>query len=656
MASLSNSVHHGYTDFSGYWEDTADYAAVTLTLLSAVDGSLCLQWANTPRNRFPRDDDVIATERFQYSASGPITKQWDHRGRWFRVVYNNASGATSSTFRDVSLNIETLYKAVPTELKTTDDSGGVTTVQSKSYSIAPTDICGNLVSTTHRKGQGTALFTQLSDRDGTSLSFSNNRRTGPGSLNVAIRDGQNRDLSDTSGQIYVVPSDASGHAQAGTRDVSGAWRRGPALYLAGAGGAAVDSNVSLPWSSTNTKLAVPSVDGNNAVYVALNDGRGTSIGRANPVPMRIAREGLGLRHFDFEFGLTERLVSYGDMSNGVVTLSTVFIYNDGPTPVWAKIYDISTGSIAPNGTDFSVYNRALKYNLAVPARQTRDLTFPRGVYFVNGVHIRATNDYSYDSSWGPGLDTVFVNGSYAHLRDRTLQYNNEARDLAFDNVPLADPALLSIDEIMREMQEEAAVESSIPEQMPATERSVTFSLTDGDGDMDATGAEPEAVAAAPGDGGSGGRDDVEGGDDGDGGDGGDGGTPPIEADLVSSMGLPDIPSEQSRLIKFNSADSSIRGEAKYIYKIYDELMSMNILISDCVTDVTGMTIHYTDETSASLDIGIGIDDFLVGTPLYTAEISMTQRELETASLVISFADGKRITVPWTAVNDGVYVA
>ncbi len=168
MASLLNSAKNIDISFIGHWEDTKDYNSVILTLQSPFDGSGHLQWANTARRNFPTDNDIIAEEEFLYQRSEPVTKQWDHRGRWFRFVYNDIPAHTLPNYTDMCLNIETMYKRDATELKVANDSQTITTVQQgdidSAYQIVLTDSSGvKLRTTTHKTVQAnfTVIHSQI---------------------------------------------------------------------------------------------------------------------------------------------------------------------------------------------------------------------------------------------------------------------------------------------------------------------------------------------------------------------------------------------------------------------------------------------------------------------------------------------------------------
>jgi hypothetical protein len=63
-------------------------------------------------------------------------------------------------------------------------------------------------------------------------------------------------------------------------------------------------------------------------------------------------------------------------------------------------------------TDVSGMADYLRYNLTVQAGRSRDMVFPGGATFKNGILMRVTTAYAPGSLVGPGDDAVFINGSY----------------------------------------------------------------------------------------------------------------------------------------------------------------------------------------------------------------------------------------------------
>ena len=442
MASILNSIKDAKVDISGEnaWEDIKDYTSVIITMNSGVDGSGTIEWADTSARRFPQDKDIIARESFQYTGSGtPITKQFDHRARWFRVRYDH-SGAFGTnygdgSFNDVSFNLQTLYKKAPTELKIVDDSANIVSVNvgasGNSLYTVLTDASGVLIRTTNdNQLTGEALYVHLADSSGTSLATTDT--TDPESLFVALRDASNVGIDSTgttNNALHVRPGDVSGNAQASTFDVCGAYTKGVALY------AALSDNCGHQVDTTNTQNRNIATNA-NALYVHLTDNSGRSIADGNALPVVNTVEAVGAKAFDFSSGVQEHFITpITDMSGTIgdkkINLYNIFVYNDSPVTVWMKVYDVSYQNLIDNclhlsvGTsesdfEFSMNNTAdgataigkPKYNITVPGGRHRDLVLPGGATFTKGVHFRATTQYKEFSVQGPGENMIFLNGTY----------------------------------------------------------------------------------------------------------------------------------------------------------------------------------------------------------------------------------------------------
>jgi hypothetical protein len=441
MASLLNSKKDVSNSFIGQWEDVKDYTSAIITLKAPIDGSATVQWAHTDGRAYPTTTDIIASERFSYSGSDvstAVTKQFDHRARWFRVVYDNSSGATAGSFTDMSLNFQTLYKKAPTELKIVDDSANIVSVNvgdsKNSLYTMITDASGVAIRTTNdQQTTGEALFTHLADSSGASLATTS-VNNGAESLFVALRDASNIGISSTgtidtcANALYVRPGDASGNAQASTFDVSGAYTAGVALYAALADncGLQIDTTNMNPGGSTSA----------NALYVHLALEGGISIDANNPLPVVNTQESIGALAFDISYGVQTAFISplidlsqarLANNSLANINLYNIFIYNDSPTTVWVKVYDLCYNDLSTNyllnvtptnENDFEASLALLansgnpKYNLTVPGGRARDLVLPGGATFINGVYVRATTQYKKNSVQSPGPNTVFLNGSY----------------------------------------------------------------------------------------------------------------------------------------------------------------------------------------------------------------------------------------------------
>jgi hypothetical protein len=123
------------------------------------------------------------------------------------------------------------------------------------------------------------------------------------------------------------------------------------------------------------------------------------------------------------------------------------------------------------------------------------------------------------------------------------------------------------------------------------------------------------------------------------------------ASQINASGLPTViedPVEQSRKIHFSSAEKDIAGTIEYVYLPADELLHLVILIDRTDTSPKDMTLTYVDDsTHNNINMQIGISTFVMGEPLCTDGISVSQEELNTAVLAIVFQDDKVINIPWS---------
>ena len=419
MASSFNSAKDVSGALPGVWEDVKDYTSSIITLNSLdASGRVTVEWAHTEGRRLPDTSaDIVATEFFDYTTSGQaLTRQFDHRARWFRLKYDPGSN-------DLSYNLQTLYKKAPTELKIVDESANIVSVNAGLYGnslyTVLTDSSGQLLKTTTVDSSGEALFVHLADASGVSLDTTDNE--GAKSLFVGLRDGNNMALSSTgptavNNALFVRPSDASGVAQASTINVHGAYTEGVALFAALAD--------TCGFQITTTKRAADT--SNNALFVHLTDQSGNSIDVDNPLPVISTVATVGSIAFDVSSGITERFVFPSTDLSGVesgkqINLYNVFLYNDGATTAWLKVYDVSAGGLDSLGllgdlsgaeTSLNLVATQIKYNLTVQPHRTRDLAIPGGATFENGVAVRATTQYKADSILGPAEDSLFLNGAY----------------------------------------------------------------------------------------------------------------------------------------------------------------------------------------------------------------------------------------------------
>lgn len=436
-ASILNSIKDTSTSFIGEWEDVKDYNSLILTLQSPRDGSGTLHWANTTRREFPTENDIIATEQFYYSATVPKTLQWDHRGRWFKLHYNDSSTGPGN-YSDYSMNIETLYKGIGTELKIADDAQNVVSLHGQSYQTVYTDISGTVLATTDdMTASGEALYVNLRDSSSnSSYAHTNTSGTGSESLFVGLRDDNNKDLSVTdTNDLTVHTTNELGYSQAATADVSGAESGTKAFYIAGA------DNTGTKISSTKEHRQNT---GANALYVHLTLSGGVAVDEENPLPCIEADKIAQVKYFDISYGITEVFSTTPDLSAGRINLFNLFTYNDGPITVWTKCYDMSHGYLnSLTDTSYDLYNDRVLFNVATPAGHYRDFKFPRGLLFNEGLHFRTSVEHSYDSSYGPGDDILFINGAYFKSSETGNEVNVNYGSRALDDVPEFDEARIA---------------------------------------------------------------------------------------------------------------------------------------------------------------------------------------------------------------------
>jgi hypothetical protein len=202
MASSANSLKDYNTNTgvtSGTWEDIKDYTSAIITLNRNAANpfnksvTVTLEWAHTagrtlPNQAITTNPDIVATESFTYSFnvanSVPVTRQYDHRARWFRVRTTFARADEGAAEGNGTFDLQTLYKRAPTELKIVDDTANVVSVNSggagNSLYTLLTDNTGAALKTTETGAVGHSLFTHLADSNGVSLAT-----TTGGSVKVA---------------------------------------------------------------------------------------------------------------------------------------------------------------------------------------------------------------------------------------------------------------------------------------------------------------------------------------------------------------------------------------------------------------------------------------------------------------------------------------
>ena len=407
MASVLNTVLNGSGNMNdilprlwGPWEDVDTYESVVITISSDVAGTLELQWGNTDRTALDATQtDVIAVETVQVAAAdlatpaSTITR--DHRGRWFRVKFTLGGAGT-----DINMSVN--YKKSTTNMKIVSDTALVTVGAGGSFRTMMTDRTGLKINDTDDANEGRATFLNLRDFNGESMALTN-----AGVVNSLVTA-----MTDASGLAITTVGDAidksiitsmtnsEGVAQATTGTITGTATAGVANFMSLA-----DSS-GLTVSSFRTSDRQTFVG--NSSYVALCSSGGNAHSSGNPLWVDISADPItGIRAFDFSTGVTSSLQTLSPFANTNASLYNLFIYNDGPTTVWLKLYDLNIAlATAP---DISPY---IVQNIACGSKTIRDITFPHGLTFKNGLYVRSTLESGHQSTMGPQQNQVFVNGLY----------------------------------------------------------------------------------------------------------------------------------------------------------------------------------------------------------------------------------------------------
>lgn len=420
MASIINTVKNGSGHFQGVWEDVQWYNTVKINVVSPVSGELKLNWANPTRGELPNaDQDQITTVDICYNPSFdlnddpvPLTFEYDTINRWFRLDFCAAS-TTPSDYADNSLNIEVLYKSYSTGLKIVDGSENqVVSVNNNSMYSVLVDNQGTILKSTGTANEsGEALYTNLRNYDSSALRTVSGNNVQP-SLSVAVRDASfNADNLSTLvmkgnsevNALYVHPADLSGHSQATTISVSGADVEGQAHFL------------TLATDSTRHASVNGDTSG-NSLYVCSVDKSSTANTSSNPLYVSQRSDLTEIFSFDISSPVTNIWRTHSNLKGGEQrgkVLYNLYAYNDGPTLIWLKVYDLSItdGLSDPSPVDYDLAPYQMK-NIPIAPGNTFQTNYPRGAQFNNGIAFRATLEPDVNSTYGAPDETVFVAGTY----------------------------------------------------------------------------------------------------------------------------------------------------------------------------------------------------------------------------------------------------
>jgi hypothetical protein len=381
MSSLNSGQFN--TNSAGIWEYVDIYSSVRI-LVSGGACSITLDWANEERGNVTDNTDIMVSETLAITETQTITRSVI--ARQLRVSLNNpaANNIYLSVFYLDSHNI----------IKIIDDHGTVVDISQGSLNIALSSAGGQGLRSTST-ATGGAFYTVLTDKSGGRL------KQNGGSLSVALRDntGENLSLVDTgdgSPALVVHMSDACGFSVATTKDVQRAHKAGTASFLA------------LPVGSYITDYSLN-------MSVTLRDLSGEVMAPTGKerLAMKLMEDDVSLAStFDVSGAINNYNVN--TVINRPLILYCVNLYNDSATTSWVTIFDQSLNNFHPNNTASSM-------RIAVPAKQTRDIYFPRGVRLDYGLSlIGSALPNSYDIPFAD--NKLFMSGVYSPFTEPLATY------------------------------------------------------------------------------------------------------------------------------------------------------------------------------------------------------------------------------------------
>jgi hypothetical protein len=422
------------------WLDTKSFPIIQVTA-SLNSQSSYVYWGLS-------HDETPGTKAFM----DPIhvirgTVELDSRSRWARIACSGASTGDELSY---------LLKPSPTGIKLVDDIGTLVSV-----GIGETDnalltvyrdsvgILGSTNAATDNTGidRAGALHTILTSSGGTPLAsvFNDTLAVAPADgsgsyfhstyvvneVDVSVHN-ENRDSSAnyiSHNALAIVPTNAKGGVQGGS-DITGynnvllrSDNSASALYytFADASGMVIGSTMS-------------ATDSSNAVYVHLVDHCGNPHDASNPIPIQVlgdVTKGIAVNTNIGDNLLKLVDLSSTDYSANPLNLESLYLSNETATPVWFKIYDADPGfkELYDNidsccGNKYDMIKSSLKFNLAVPPLDTRDVHFRNGVTFYNGILARASNMHNYDASTDGFLysdQQTFIGVNYGSINQNDEQ-------------------------------------------------------------------------------------------------------------------------------------------------------------------------------------------------------------------------------------------
>jgi len=387
MASSLNSFCQtllgGTSEISGFWEDVQDYSSVAITVNTEDSGRLHVDWTN---NGLSDADPIKRTTTLL--PAGTKVLEFDHACSWMRIqfYYDNTEG-------ERLIKIFTINRKTPCMFKITDACGTEVDIKYSSFLSSLTDFSGNILASTNYHTGKEALYTNFVDASGVSLYSITSGHA------LCLRDSIGTTLAVASNSLKVHQTDMCGHSQAGSIDICGAVTLGKGLYIA----PDIDSTL---YHNYNIEAQEAT---SNALFVHFVDSMGRNMGEENAITCDMVDNIAFVKAFDISCAITKNIVAIEDFKGSNVVLHSLHAYNDAPSTTWLKLYNMTISQA--NSFDSITDANKLYYNLAIPAKATRDILFPKGCVFPYGLYFRATLDNGIDSSLEPTAP-MYVSGCY----------------------------------------------------------------------------------------------------------------------------------------------------------------------------------------------------------------------------------------------------
>lgn len=390
--------------------DLQSYTSVVFTVygrgIGETRGKLTVSWHPT-YTQDPDSSERLFTDAYEYTVT-PVYKnsytfEVPVRARWMTFVNEQPSGGGLLS----SSHVTWVPKTRPTNINLYPEHKHKTQAVSTTLSVS-----------------AGALYCNATDLAGSRVS----------GLNVVPTDACGRvigvSLPDTGlGLLNVVATNVSGMPQAG-RDTVGPITGTGLSSLA----YALADNSGKRLTSTRTAALTPGEA--NALYITPRHQNGRPISSTDPLLVsENYRFGRGYP-FDSSVGSdTVVLMDINTLEGHSGNLYSLHVTNIDPNVVWIKVYDLYKSAadlmnLLVREDRYAFFHDSLVLNIPIPGCSSRDFYFENGVSFKQGVVVRVSMNYDYDSAISnQSVQTVFIAGNFvraASVNDGTHLATPEA--------------------------------------------------------------------------------------------------------------------------------------------------------------------------------------------------------------------------------------